>query len=560
MLEDIRIYIVQRLVAMNKLTVNLEDQIIPTVRKRLEYLKQEQRNWYVFPSAYEELEHGDAIKELLMKGPQVCINGDAGRLILFYKDLDFPTRLILDSLWSRSTDIHLNRVAAISHVSWREFYESEGITADPGFYHRNNVKLRTRMKESMEDTLRKFMSESAKRHEENSNLIKEIRASTDAAIRNQGASIKTLEIQIGKMSKGSYGPQLSKAYFEALHINNSIPRKEKDLGSFTLPCFINNACLNNALVDLGARVSVMPLSTHLNLGLGELAYTKLTVELITLRIWEERIIFKSVKPASSLIKRVYMLSLRERMELDLEARLMGETLVINRSLDPLNGDYIELNDLNEPFELRRNQGDDLMPTIEEGEVIEEFKTRDDELDTRIDDYPSYCDYDKKIHIDCAHNLKFSCMIGFEFTHANFFPLLYVNVMSKKFHNSIMKDKMVYKGNNVVGALMNVPIFVGTFSVVTDFAVLENMDAYRDEGIGDVIFGEPFLREVGIKARRFEGMITIYNGNDEVTYQMVRSHPRFKHHTNEQCNKIPPLLKVSNEDKKNGISHQYTKEY
>ncbi|GKC63693.1 hypothetical protein Tco_1096291, partial [Tanacetum coccineum] len=45
------------------------------------------------------------------------------------------------------------------------------------------------------------MSESAKRHEENSNLIKEIRASTDAAIRNQGASIKTLEIQIGQMSK-----------------------------------------------------------------------------------------------------------------------------------------------------------------------------------------------------------------------------------------------------------------------------------------------------------------------------------------------------------------------
>ncbi|GJY95476.1 putative reverse transcriptase domain-containing protein [Tanacetum coccineum] len=539
----------------------------------------------------------------------------------------------------------------------------------------------------MEDTLSKFMSESTKRHKENSNLIKEIRALTDAAIQNQGASIKTLEIQIGQMSKvlqergfgslpssteanlrdqvksisttaeadsypirrigssqyavstrhnrtlmyetrqtmilfpshlngycceekkGSYGPKFLKVYSEASHIDNSIPRKEKDPGSFTLPCFINNVCFDNALVDLGASVSVMPLSTYLNLGLGELAHTKLTVELadrtvkypkgiaenvlvgigkfvfpvdfiildmpedikvplilrrpflstarakidvfkrkITLRVGEERIIFKSVKPASSLIKRVYMLSLRERMELDLEARLMGETLVINRSLDPLNGDYIKLNDLNEPFELRRNQGDDLMPTIEEGEVIEEFRTRDDELDTGIDDYPSYCDYDKKIHIDCAHNLKFSCMIGFEFTHVNFFPLLYVNVMSKKFHNSIMKDKMVYKGNNVIGALMNVPIFVGTFSVVTDFAVLENMDAYRDEGMGDVIFGEPFLREVGIKARRFEGMITIYNGNESVTYQMVRSHPRFKHHTNKQCNKIPPLLKVSDEDK------------
>ncbi|GJV05658.1 putative reverse transcriptase domain-containing protein [Tanacetum coccineum] len=216
-----------------------------------------------------------------------------------------------------------------------------------------------------------------------------------------------------------------------------------------------------------ASVSVMPLSTYLNLELGKLAHTKLTVELedrtvkypkgivenvlvgirkfifpvvfiildmpkdikvplilrrpylstvcakinvykrkITLRVGEERFIFTSVKPASSLIKRVYMLGLRERMELDLEARIIGETLVINRSLDPFFEDYIELNDLSKPFELRRNQGDDLMPTIEEGEVIEEFRTRDDELDTEIDDYLSYCDYDKKIHIEYAHNLKF----------------------------------------------------------------------------------------------------------------------------------------------------------
>ncbi|GJV29821.1 putative reverse transcriptase domain-containing protein [Tanacetum coccineum] len=378
--------------------------------------------------------------------------------------------------------------------------------------------------------------------------------------------------------------------YGASHINDTIPRKEKDPGSFTLPCFINNTFFDNALVDFGASVSVMPLLTYPNLGLGELAHTKLTVELadrtvkypkriaenvlvgigkftfpvdfiildmpedikvplilerpflstarakidvykrkITLRVGEENIIFKSVKPASSLIKRVYMLSLRERMKLDLEARLIGETLVLNRLLDPFLEDYIELN-LNKPFELRRNRGDDLMPTIEEGEVIEKFRTRDEYLDIRINDYPSYCDNDKKIHIDYAHNLKFSCMIGFEFTHDHFFPLLYVNIMSKKFHNSIMKDKMVYKGNNVVGALMNVPIFVGTFSIMTDFAVLEDMYAYRDEGMGDVIFGEPFLREVGIKTKQFEGIITLQR-DDEVTYQMVASHPRFKRHTN-----------------------------
>ncbi|GJZ68447.1 hypothetical protein Tco_0631687 [Tanacetum coccineum] len=122
---------------------------------------------------------------------------------------------------------------------------------------------------------------------------------------------------------------------------------------------------------------------------------------ITLRVGEERIVFTSVKTASSLIKRVYMLSLREKMELHLEARLMGETLVLNRSLDPFFEDYIKLNDLNEPFELRRNQGDDLIPTIEEGEVIEKFRTRDDELDVGIDEIPLLFYYDKKIHIDGA---------------------------------------------------------------------------------------------------------------------------------------------------------------
>ncbi|GKG53448.1 hypothetical protein Tco_0552716, partial [Tanacetum coccineum] len=77
----------------------------------------------------------------------------------------------------------------------------------------------------------------------------------------------------------------------------------------------------------------------------------------------------------------------------LEARLMGETLMLNRSLYPFLEDYIELNDLNKPFELRRNQGDDLMLIIKEGELIEEFRTMDGDLDTGIDDYPSYCEDD-----------------------------------------------------------------------------------------------------------------------------------------------------------------------
>ncbi|GJR53228.1 hypothetical protein Tco_1403749 [Tanacetum coccineum] len=79
----------------------------------------------------------------------------------------------------------------------------------------------------------------------------------------------------------------------------------------------------------------------------------------------------------------------------------------------------------------------------------------------------------------------------------------------------------------------------------DLTVMKNMDAYRDKDMGDVIFRKPFCRDAGVEARRFDRFITIHNDNDSVTYQMARSHLRFKHLSNKQCNKIRPLLKRNN---------------
>ncbi|GKD12197.1 hypothetical protein Tco_1196604, partial [Tanacetum coccineum] len=96
-----------------------------------------------------------------------------------------------------------------------------------GYYQRNNANSSFQEKrQSMEDTSSKFMSESAKRHEENSNLIKEIRASTDAAIRNQGPSIKTLKILIGQMSLADRTVKYPKGIAEKVLVG---------IGKFTFP-------------------------------------------------------------------------------------------------------------------------------------------------------------------------------------------------------------------------------------------------------------------------------------------------------------------------------------
>ncbi|GJV95542.1 hypothetical protein Tco_1547119 [Tanacetum coccineum] len=99
-----------------------------------------------------------------------------------------------------------------------------------------------------------------------------------------------------KEKKGSYGPQFSKAYSKA---SQSIPQKEKDPGNM----------LEDIKVPLILRRPFLS-TTHAKIDVYK--------RKITLRVEEERIVF------TSLIKRVYMLSLRERMELDLEARLMRD--------------------------------------------------------------------------------------------------------------------------------------------------------------------------------------------------------------------------------------------
>ncbi|GKE99418.1 hypothetical protein Tco_0022769, partial [Tanacetum coccineum] len=214
-------------------------------------------------------------------------------------------------------------------------------------------------------------------------------------------------------------------------INNTIPRKEKDPGSFTLPCFINDFCFDNALVDLGASVSVMPPSTYHNLGLGELAHTRLTVELADRTVKYPKGITENVLVGISkftfpidfiildmpedikvplILERPFLSTARAKIDVykrKITLRV-GEEKIIFKSVKPASKDFIELNDLNEPFELRRYQGDDLIPTIEEGDVIEEFRTKNDDLDKGVNVYPSYCDNDKKIHMDFLEDMDAYC--------------------------------------------------------------------------------------------------------------------------------------------------------
>ncbi|XP_052185196.1 uncharacterized protein LOC127796831 [Diospyros lotus] len=62
-------------------------------------------------------------------------------------------------------------------------------------------------------------------------------------------------------------------------LQNKLPPKLKDPGSFTIPCTIGNQYLGRALCDLGASINLMPFSIFKRLGLGEAKPTTVSLQL-----------------------------------------------------------------------------------------------------------------------------------------------------------------------------------------------------------------------------------------------------------------------------------------
>ena len=62
-------------------------------------------------------------------------------------------------------------------------------------------------------------------------------------------------------------------------IQQKLPEKMKDPGSFTIPCSIGKYEFKKALSDFGASINLMPLLVVQRLSLGELTSTAITLQM-----------------------------------------------------------------------------------------------------------------------------------------------------------------------------------------------------------------------------------------------------------------------------------------
>ncbi|GJW49143.1 homeodomain-like protein [Tanacetum coccineum] len=404
-------------------------------------------------------------------------------------------------------------------------------------------------------------------------------------------------------------------------LQNELPPKEKDPGSFILPCTIGSNTISNALANLGASISVIPFSLFKRLGLGNPEPINMVIEMVDRSMQSPKGIIENVMVKISkfifpvdfiildivkddkvpIILGIPMLATAHaridvfRKKISLEVRTKQIIFDINEKESPtiISPVYVinNFSGINE-FEEPRNLEDVLMNDdingdlgnfLKDNDLLLDFENQDiislspqddfDEMNDMWDDLdpgvltnevidspvkPEFLSSRNRINLYILYNLQNTCKIGFVNFNPYIEPQSPFNIMSRKVYNSIMKHELVYTGNNMVGFAKNLHVFIGCHQFLIDFIILENVSEFVEKRLTEVLFGQPFKEQVGIIEDRVKGVLWFKIGDDKTMFGMPRAKKRFGKLTIRQRNMMGPILKISNEDKSRRIHQPYQK--
>ena len=114
------------------------------------------------------------------------------------------------------------------------------------------------MKKNLDEQFSKFLEVFKKLH---------INIPFADALEHMPNYVKFLNEMMSKKHKVEEFKTISLTEEYSIIVQRKLPKKEKDPGSFTIPCMIGDITLNNVLCDLGASINLMSLSIFRKLGL-----------------------------------------------------------------------------------------------------------------------------------------------------------------------------------------------------------------------------------------------------------------------------------------------------
>ncbi|GJZ36623.1 MAK10-like protein [Tanacetum coccineum] len=166
---------------------------------------------------------------------------------------------------------------------------------------------------------------------------------------------------------------------------------------------------------------------------------------------------------------------------------------------------------------------------------------------------------------CSSNLKIPCNIGHVHVEKAYIDLNSpLNIMTRMMYNWIMRRKLNPREDangrisNFTRRIKGMHVFIGNFTYVVDFMIVEDISSIIDPRLSQVVLGRPFIEISNMTHDLPEGVVRFANGDDEVAYKMPYKIEQYNSLSNLEKEHTKSVYLRNEEDKRRGVDYVMSK--
>ncbi|GKE38080.1 retrotransposon ORF1 [Tanacetum coccineum] len=166
---------------------------------------------------------------------------------------------------------------------------------------------------------------------------------------------------------------------------------------------------------------------------------------------------------------------------------------------------------------------------------------------------------------CPSNLKIPCNIGHVHVEKAYIDLnCPINIMTRMMYNWIIRRKLNPRENsnrgvsNFTGRIKGMHVFIGNFTYIVDFKIVEDISSIIDPRLSQVVLGRPFVEIPNMTHDPPEGVVRFINGTDEVAYKMSYKIEQYGSLSDLEKEHTKLVYLRNEEDKRRGVEYVMSK--
>ncbi|GJS01989.1 hypothetical protein Tco_0318497 [Tanacetum coccineum] len=134
-------------------------------------------------------------------------------------------------------------------------------------------------------------------------------------------------------------------------------------------------------------------------------------------------------------------------------------------------------------------------------------------------------------------------------------MMYNSIMRRKFDPREKSDRGV---SNFTRRIKGMHVFLGNFTYVTDFMIVEDISSIIDPRLSQVVLGKRFIKISNMNHDPLEGVVRFTKGTDKVAYKMPQKIELYNSLSDLEKEHTKSVYLRNEEDKRKGVEYVMSK--